>query len=247
MPLTDEQKQALATLTEADATEVADALQSESQDHYQAIYQRGFSTAHNDAKAKLEAKEKEVEAAQATVKEKEEALSNVKDGDVKALNERNKKLEESNQQLTKQLEEVKGSKHDLAKSYARRQFESEIVNELVADSVDKDFASVVLPPKFRDNIVIDLEEKDGEIVPVRKYLADDGVTPLQASPKELARAAATKIKSGVDPKWITSDADKGGGSASGNGKASNGYDPVKAGKAMAEKQKAAGDNSMAFK
>lgn len=50
-----------------------------------------------------------------------------------------------------------------------------------------------------------------------KFYDDDGATPLAAADGELPRVAAERIRRSVDPKWILSGADKGGGASGGSG------------------------------
>ena len=95
-------------------------------------------------------------------------------------------------------------------------------------------------PAARDRIRIDGIGEDG--TPTVSYLDADGV-PLSGGLDALAQ----QLAAGVDARFKTSKVDAGGGATNGSGGAT-GYDPVKAGKAMAQQQKvAASAESLAFR
>jgi hypothetical protein len=216
MPLTPEQQAALKLLSAADAKEVADALQQEAPTHYQAVYQRGFSTAHNEARTRESSAAAEITALKDQVRQKDEALQQVKTGDVAKLNERITTLEASNQKLTQERDEAKKSGSERVKNVYRTKAEAELGAHFIELGIDPDYARQVLVPMHRARLDVDLTEKDGaESVSVRAF-DDDGVTPLQG--KEPLRVLAERIKKGVDAKWVKSNADGGGGTGgSGSG------------------------------
>ena len=240
MPLTDEQKTALETLKGADPKELAEAMQSGAHTHYQAIYQKGFSTAHNESKTKLEEKDAEIERvkAEATAKDTELTKLREKTPDVDAVRqEYEAKLTAKEEEKKKAIEEAEQRVSEVHGS----RFDAELSAALVTAGVEPDYAKEVLVPKYRNRRKV---EKDGTV----KFYDDDGSTPLAAVNGELPRVAAEKIKAGVDPKWIVSNADKGAGSQGGKREGASGYDPVKAGKEAAAVQKgAASSESLAFK
>ena len=209
MPLTEEQKAALVTLSAADPKEVADALQQDAQPHYQTIYQRGFSTKHNEAKQTIQAKDAEIEAEREKVQAKEAELTKLREQtpDVDSVRqEYEAKLQAKDQERQAAIDEA----NTRVETLHRSRFEAELAGALIAARVDPDYAKEVLVPKFRSRIKV---ESDGSV----KFYDEDGATPLAAAAGELSRIAAERIKGTVDKKWITSTADSGGGSTNGTG------------------------------
>ena len=230
----------IAKLTEHDAQDVADALQENAQSHYQTVYQRGFSTAHNEAKASAKETEKKLEALQGQLAERDEKIEALQSEqpDVQAIEEKYQtRLAEKDEELTAAQEAARRE----VESIHRSRFESELAAELIAQGVEPDYAREVLVSKHRSRIQ-PTKTDDGYQL---KVMGEDGMTPVQAADGKLAHVVASSIKESVGPKWITSNGDKGAGSQAG-GKGSGGYDPVAAGKKMAEAANSGG-SELAFK
>lgn len=219
MPLTEEQKAALQTLTSADPKTVADAMKEEANQHYNAIFRIGYGTSKGeyenaDGTGKLDAAKAELEAAKATIEERETALQSVQDGDVKTLTTRIETLEASNQKLTKERDEAKTYAAERIKGVHKRNAEAEFAGFLIEQGVDADYARETLVPKYRSRLDVQVETSDGEEhVTVRAL--DENATPIQAD-RPLAKLAEM-AKSTVNPKFITATGDKGGGQEGGKG------------------------------
>ena len=246
MPIPDE---LIESIQEQDADELADALQNDAPDHYQRVYQRGFSTAHNEAKEKLNAKDAKLEALNSEVAEKEQAIKDAKEGAGDAGEEAQQRiaeLEKSNQQLKAQAEEASTARAKAAKNYHAKGLKEQIVSKLVEKGVEPEYAREVKAPQLMRRIDVTQTGENGEAEYSARFMDADGVTPLQAQNGNLADVAAENVKSSIDAKWIKSNADSGGGAPTENGGTPGGYDPVKAGKEAAKKQKANDNSELAF-
>lgn len=109
----------------------------------------------------------------------------------------------------------------------------------ITRALDPDYAAMLASQmetagRFRYNDKDELEVLDDDGVPY----PSDGKAPRSAP------LAAALAKSAPD-KWVMTKAQGGGGV--GNQGGGTGYDPVAAGKAMAEAEKGSADNSLAFK
>lgn len=110
----------------------------------------------------------------------------------------------------------------------------------ITRQLDPDYVAVVAQQmeangRFRYTDKDELEVLDEHGVP---YTVADATTPRFAP-------LATELNKAAPDKWAFSKAQDGGGVGGQGG--GTGYDPVAAGKAMADAQKAAPDNSLAFK
>lgn len=199
----------IAELAKHDKAQVADALKEHASEHYQAVYQRGFSTSHGEASTRIAAKEAEIQ----TLKEAAEAQASK----IKELQDRTPDAEEVTRQYEERLQSVQREKDEAIAEANRRvtelhktRFKSDLKAALIAAEIDPDYASEVLVNKYDSRIKV---SEDGSV----KVMDDDGLTPLQAANGELASLFAKRIKAGVDPKWITSKVDRGAGASGGQG------------------------------
>lgn len=214
MPLTDEQKAALTLLKSADAKEFADALRAEANDHYQAIFRVGFGAAKGEYETKLQAAQAEAETLRGQVQEKDQALQQVQQGDMKALQERITTLEQAAQKAKAEAQEARTAATDTLKRYHRDTFEQQVYAELLAAHAEPRYAKNAVMPEFRSRIEAD---ETGAV----RFLDDDG-TPVQAASGELHKVVAKKILATIPPEFIQSRADKGGGASGGRGAAGSG-------------------------
>ena len=239
--------EAIEELGDADPKEFAETLKEERNDHYNAVFKEGYGAAKGDMSRKLDKKKAEVEDLQSQIQAKEEEIealqASADDGDHQ---QRITELESRNQELKGQLEQAKAEVSTTAKGFHKRALEEQVVSKLIEIGVEADYAREVLAPKVRRRIDVAQREADDGVQYEPRFMDEDGVTPVQAQNGNLAHVAAEKVKGNVDSKWLTSSADKGGGSSSQNGSAAGGYDPVKAGKEMAQKQKASDNSELAF-
>ena len=197
----------IESLAGHDKKAVADALKEHAQDHYQAIYQRGFSTAHGEAQAKIAAKDAEITAYKESAEQQE--------AKIKELQNKAPDAEELRNQYEERLQTLQREKNEAVEAVTSRitelhktRFKAELKAALIVDKIDPDYASHVLVSKYDGRIKA---MEDGTI----KVMSDDDLTPLQAPAGELASVFAKQIKATVDPKWITSTSDTGGGASSG--------------------------------
>lgn len=214
MALTEEQKQAIETLKSADPKEFADALRTEASDLHQAIFRTGYGTAKGEYEQKLQTKEADLEAE----REKAQEL----DREIAALREKTPDVDAIRSQYEEKLQAKEREKTEAVEAANKRvievhgsRFDAELAAQLIASGIEPDYAREVLVPKYRARRTVDAE---GTV----KVYDEDGVTPLAAANGDLARVFAGKIKAQVDPKWLISTADKGGGSGSGSGSAADG-------------------------
>lgn len=217
MPLTDEQKQALETLKGADVKDVAEAMKTTANEHYQGIFRIGFGAGKGEQDKKIEQLETDLEAEKAKITAKDAELTKLREKTPDAEEIRKDyeaKLTAKEEEKKKAIEEAEAKVSEVHGS----RFDAELSAALVSAGIEPDYAKEVLVPKYRGRRKV---EKDGTV----KFYDDDGSTPLAANNGELPKVAAEKIKAGVDPKWIVSNADKGAGSAGtdSQGKGANKY------------------------
>lgn len=212
----------IASLQEHSAADVAEALQEHAPGHYQKVYQRGYSSAHSDAEAKLSARDEEIAALKQQVQakgEELEAAGGSGDAEVRRLKEKVQSLEESNQQLKAAKQSAEEAAQETVTGLHRERFQERLASALIEKGVDADYAREVLVQKHAGRVDVQADENGAHV----RFMDEDGVTPIQASSGNLASVAADKIKSGVDAKWITSkaagEAYRGGGASSSGGSA----------------------------
>lgn len=241
MALTPEQTAALALLADADPKEVADGLKETAPNAYQTAFRVGYGTAKGEYEPKVQAAESAKAAAEAerdAAKAQAETLGGDQDSKVKALTERAEKAEKAAQDAKAAKDAAETEAAESIKGFYRKAQQNALLAKL-APTVDPVYAEQALVPKYADRIRIDGVGEDG--APTVAYLGADGV-PLSGG----LDALAAELAATVDARFKMSRVDAGGGAQNGAGGGS-GYDPAKAGKAMAERQKAAAaEGSLAF-
>lgn len=241
MPLTDEQTEAIKTLAGADPKDAADALKDGAHPVFQAVFRKGYGTAQGEyegedgkltkAQAEAEAAKTRADKAEADLKE-----ARAKQPDLEAA------LEKNNQEWQEKIaakEEALTAEQEARKKERRARMKSDLRAEMGVIN-DSEFAEY-LADKHLDRLKTG---DDGNIVLLE---SPDSTVPVQIPQGQTPyKALAADILKDVAPDKKRSDVDSGGG-ANGGGGGGSGYDPAKAGKEMAEKQKAGADNSLAFK
>lgn len=197
----------VAELAKHEVKDVSDALQSSAHGHYQAIYQRGFSTAHAEAKTKLEEKDALLEAEREKVTAADSELVKLREKAPDAEAVRTQYEEKLQAKEREKTEAIEAANQRVTEVHGAR-FDAELAAALIATGVEPDYAREVLVPKYRGRRKV---ENDGTV----KVYGDDEATPLDAKNGELPRVFAETIKTSVDPKWLVSNADKGGGATGG--------------------------------
>lgn len=240
MPLTAEQQEAIKTLSGADPKEAADALKDSAHPVFQAVFRKGYGTAQGeyegeDGKLTKAQAEAEREKAAREKAEADLAAARKEQPDLDAALEKNNaewqaKLDAKETALTAEQEARKNERRARMKSDLRAELGVINDSEFAEYLADKHLARL----RTKEDGSIDLLEAPDSTVPVQ---VPQGQTPY--------KVLAADILKNVAPDKKRSDVDTGGGAGAGGGGGS-GYDPVKAGKEMAEKQKAASDNSLAF-
>lgn len=211
--------------------EAVDALHQVSQSDYQAIYDRGHGQATKDLNTKVTTAEAAHRAAQEKLTETETALADArkgKGGDVEQLREQHKidiqrekdaaKAKET--ALTEQLKNERTSRS------------TSDLKAMLAGKVIDDYAAVVIErPDIRGRI---RHREDGSVFVVQagtevELQVPAGKTPLSLLAEELIGSTPATLR--------LSGADGGSGATTGGTGSSGGYDPVAAGKKMAEATK----------
>lgn len=199
----------IVKLAEHEPAKVADALKQQASNHYQVVFQRGFSTSHEEAKAKIKEKEDEADALKTQLSDKAKEIEEIrgKQPDIKELTSRyEQRLVEKDNELKAAKEEATTKLRDV---YAER-FVSDSISELVLKhDIDAEYAQEVLRSKVRARVQ---PNDDGTV----KVLSKDNLSPLQAEEGKLLQVFAADIAADVDPKWKASNVANGAGSR-GNG------------------------------
>lgn len=220
MPLTDEQKTALATLKTADAAEFADALKADAQPLFQRVFKAGFDEAEGRWKTRAKEAEQKLADAETARTEAETRLRDATDKapDVKAIND----------EWTAKVAKLKADADAaLAAERTARQQERQarIQSDLRASltGLDPDYIEVVAAKhaarlRYRDDGALELLEESGQ-------------TPVAlAGGKAPIAHLAEEIRQKADAKWHLSNADRGGGVRSGEGGGGGGgvFDRIRA-------------------
>lgn len=238
MPLTDEQKNHIASLKDADPADIAAELQSALQPAYQIIYRIGYGKAEGETRPKLKAVEREKEEALARIAEMEEQRATAPDINAfrQEAAERERKLKE---------------KHDADLATERQARAKERTDRILSD-LNAELVSAGVRPliaKYMAREIMDerLRARDDGTL---EYYEDGGQIPvaLPAGTNPVKHAAKVAAENAT-PDDIVSNADRGAGMrGTGGGGGGGGYDPRAAGKAAAEQQKAQqADQSLALR
>jgi hypothetical protein len=207
MPLTDEQKAALATLKGADPVDFADALRADAQPLYQRVFKSGFDEAEGRWKARAKEAEGKLAEAETARTEAEQRLADAqsKVPDVAKIND------EWTQKIAKLKADADAA---LVTERTARQQERQArtASDLKAalSGLDPDYIEVVATKhaqrlRYRD---------DGSL----ELLEDGGQTPVAlAGGKTPVAHLAEEIRQKADAKWVLSNADRGGGVRGGEG------------------------------
>lgn len=211
MPLTEEQKAAVATLATADPKEAADALHADANPVYQHAYRIGFGTAKGeytnaDGTGKMDLALQAKTAAEAAAQEAKEALSQAASGD-EATAAQIAALERAAQEAKDAKDAAEAAADARVKGVYRTAQEATLLAKLVSQGVDEDYARGAVLPNASGRIRIDALTEDG---PTVSFLGADSV-PLSGG----LDALAAELASGVAPKFKTSKVDTGGGATNG--------------------------------
>jgi hypothetical protein len=239
---------ALNGLEDADAA--VDALRADNGAVVKAFRSKVFAQGKKEGTKDLKAVEDERDQLKASITEKDTEIEGLKaktpdkDAIEAPLKAKITKLE---QQASEQAQASQGRIRKLLRERDLGTFRQlltgmhpDAAKHGITRQLDPDYADVVANQmeaagRFRYNDKDELEVLDDDGVP---YPVTDAKAPRSA-------ALAAALNKAAPDKWATSKA-QGGGGVGGQG-SGTGYDPVAAGKKMAEEQKATPDNSLAFK
>ena len=240
MPLSDEQKAAIQTLkgiATDDVQEFATELKGANQAAYQGVFRAGFKEAETRWKPRAEQAETKLTEAESAKAEAERQLQEAqsKQPDVAKLNE------QWQAKLDKQKADLEAAV-TAEKTRAAGEREARKVADLKAslNGLDPVYVGAVVATeaariRFKEDGTPELYEAGSDIP-----------TQLPAGKTPYA-VLAEEIRSKADPRWVLAGGDSGSGTESGT-RGGGGYDPVAAGKKMAEEAKqGAGQDSLAFR
>lgn len=239
MPLTDEQKAAVATLSSADAEEVAEALKNEANPVYNRVFGAGVTTGKQQVQGKLDSSTAELTTAKEEADRLRGELEELKAKTPDVATAVSQEAEKWQKRLEKDVAAVTEKLTAAEAKVARLTTDTvaeKVANALLAKQLDPEYVRDVAPAragriKFDENgnpVLYDSTTDTPVQIP-------DGKSPFEVLAEQVFEKAPAGVKlSGVDA---------GGGAAPGGG--AGGYDPVKAGKEMAAASKAS-DNSLAF-
>lgn len=245
MALTQEQKDALAVVKAIAAEDVEEAAgEIKGAPVYQHVFRGGFGEAEKRWRTRAEQADEKVRSAEERTRQAEERLTELMatTPDVQKLNEEwTQKLQRAKDEHAKALETAKAETEKARSAHRRALLEL----ELLAQGLDPLYVETAIA-KYESRI---RTREDG----THELIEAGGETPVVLSTDETPfRRLAREIADAADPRWKISTQAGGGGdkgtNGGGSGAGDGGYDPVAAGKAMAEQQKRrAGASDLAFR
>lgn len=223
MPLSPEHAEAVKTfaaaIAGADAKEVADALKGEAPPVYQAAFQPGHSTATRDAKARLDAKQAEVDAAVTERDAAREEATRLAAANPDHAAEKTRL--EAALVAQKATDEATKTGAERVKALHAARTREALTAKLIEKGVDADYAREVLAAKAAARIRVGDPAADGTAEV--SFLDADMATPLTSGLDGLAG----QFVAGLDPKWVRSDVAGGGGATGSGGSSGSQWDRVR--------------------
>ena len=184
----------IAQIKALDPNEFSKALQAESHDHFNAIFRQGYGASKGDFEPKLQAASAELDKLRNEITEREKKIQALGENspDVAKIQARYEATLEAKalemQELQKGFQEKLSAKDQVVLRERQDAFEANLVRELVALGVDRDYAAVIVQKEENRKRIKWGEERDPRIYQsdlATPFPITDGQRPFTVLAKDL--------------------------------------------------------------